>query len=162
MWKFPGQGLNPCHSCNQSHSGDNTRSLTYWATRELPIKLYFLFGVFLLFRAAPVAYGSSQAKGWMGATAAGLHHSHSNIGYATYTIAHGNTRSLTHWARPGIEPSSSWMLVGFTSTVPQRELLKNFFFSLFLFFRAAPMAYESSQASGLIGATAAGLHRRSW
>ena len=23
----------------------------------------------------------------------------------TYTAAHGNTRSLTHWARPGIAPS---------------------------------------------------------
>ena len=32
---------------------------------------------------------------------------------ATYTIAHRNARSLTHWVRPGIKPSSSWMLVGF-------------------------------------------------
>ena len=32
---------------------------------------------------------------------------------ATYTTAHGNARSLTHWARPGIEPTSSWLLVGF-------------------------------------------------
>ena len=31
----------------------------------------------------------------------------------TDTTAHGNGRSLTHWARPGIEPVSSWMLVGF-------------------------------------------------
>ena len=32
-----------------------------------------------------------------------------------YTTAHGSARSLTHWARPGIEPSSSWMelLYGF-------------------------------------------------
>ena len=42
---------------------------------------------------------------------------------ATYTIAHGNARSLTHWARPGIEPMSSWILVGFISTDPQQELL---------------------------------------
>ena len=33
----------------------------------------------------------------------------------THTRAHGNTRSLTHWARPGIEPSTSWFLVGFIS-----------------------------------------------
>ena len=32
---------------------------------------------------------------------------------ATYTTAHGNARSLTHWARPGIEPAISWFLVGF-------------------------------------------------
>ena len=31
-------------------------------------------------------------------------------------------RSLTHWARPGIEPSSSRILVGFVSTAPQWEL----------------------------------------
>ena len=41
---------------------------------------------------------------------------------ATCTTAHGNTRSLTHWAIPGIEPGSSWLLVRFVSTEPQREL----------------------------------------
>ena len=30
---------------------------------------------------------------------------------AIYTTAHGNARSLTHWARPGMEPASPWMLV---------------------------------------------------
>jgi len=38
----------------------------------------FSFFCFLLFRAAPMAYGSSQARGLIGAAAAGLHHSHSN------------------------------------------------------------------------------------
>ena len=28
------------------------------------------------------------------------------------TTAHGNTGSLTPWARPGIEPTSSWIQVG--------------------------------------------------
>ena len=32
---------------------------------------------------------------------------------ATYTTAHGNARSLVRWAKPAIEPASSWMLVGF-------------------------------------------------
>ena len=27
-----------------------------------------------------------------------------------YAAAHGNTRSLTHWERPGIVPESSWTL----------------------------------------------------
>ena len=35
---------------------------------------------FLLFRAIPAAYGGSQARDRTGATAAGLHHSHSNAG----------------------------------------------------------------------------------
>ena len=43
-------------------------------------KFCFLLLLFLLFRAAPVAYGSFQARSWIGATAAGLHHSHSNMG----------------------------------------------------------------------------------
>ena len=50
-------------------------------------------------------YGGSQARGQIGATAASLHQSHSNTRSKqslTYTTAHGNTRSLTHWARPGI------------------------------------------------------------
>ena len=42
---------------------------------------------------------------------------------STYTTAHGNTRSLTHWARPGFEPASSWILVRFVSPEPRRELL---------------------------------------
>ena len=36
MWKFLGQGSNACHSSDPSHCRDNTRSLTCWATRELP------------------------------------------------------------------------------------------------------------------------------
>ena len=31
----------------------------------------------------------------------------------TYTAARGNARSLTHWARPAIESTSSWIIVGF-------------------------------------------------
>ena len=64
---------------------------------------YFLLLLFCLFRAAPIAYGASQARGQIGATAASLHQSHSNVG------------SLTHWARPGIKPTCSWVLVGFVN-----------------------------------------------
>ena len=45
-----------------------------------------------------MAYGSSQAKGPTGAAAVSLSH------------IHGNTGSLTHWARPGMECASSWIL----------------------------------------------------
>ena len=34
---------------------------------------------------------------------------------ATYTPAHSNVRSLIHWARPGIEPESSWMPAGYVN-----------------------------------------------
>ena len=39
-----------------------------------------------------------------------------------YTTVYGNTGSLTHWERPGIEPMSSWMLVRLISTEPWWEL----------------------------------------
>ena len=42
---------------------------------------------------------------------------------ATCTIAHSNTRSLTHWARPGIEPVSSWILVRFVTLWATRGTL---------------------------------------
>ena len=42
--------------------------------------------------------------------------------YVTYTTAHGNTGSPTHWARPGIELTSSGILVGLISSASQWEL----------------------------------------
>ena len=41
---------------------------------------------------------------------------------ATYTTAHSNPRSLTHWLRPGIKPATWWFLVGFISAAPGQEL----------------------------------------
>ena len=57
-----------------------------------------------------LAHGASQTRGLIGAVVAGLCHSHSNDG------------SLTHWARPGIKPTTSWFLVRFISAVPWWEL----------------------------------------
>ena len=55
-------------------------------------KIFIFLFLFLLFRASLVAYGGSQARGPIGAIAASLRHSHSNI----RSKAHGNARSLTH------------------------------------------------------------------
>ena len=48
-----------------------------------------------------------------------------------YDLHHssGNTRFLTHWARSGIQPLSSWILVGFTTTESQWEFLVTTFLS---------------------------------
>ena len=158
-WKFPGQGL------NQSHSSENVRSLT----AEPPKNSNTFF--FLLFRAkkrTSTAYGSSQATGQFGATAAGqLYHSHSNSEAELHL-------QPTPWlmaiqARPGIEPASSWILVGFVSAAPQWELPDIFFlmdekgvsesgmchksqalrFLSFFSFLAAPVAYGSSLGPGI-------------
>ena len=53
-----------------------------------------------------MAYGSSQARGPIRTTAAGLHHDHSSV---------GSEPSLT-------EPEFSRVLVGFVSAAPQWEL----------------------------------------
>ena len=64
----------------------------------------------------------------IGAVAAGLHHSHAGSEpRLTSSTAHSSARSFTHCARPGIEPLSSWLLVGFvnqraTPGTPQPEV----------------------------------------
>ena len=40
----------------------------------------------------------------------------------TYTTAHSNVASLTHWMGPRIKPASSWILAGFITAEPQWEL----------------------------------------
>ena len=73
-----------------------------------------------------MAYGGSQARAQIGAPTAGLYLSHSNMGYLSLVcdLHHSSwhARSLSHWVRPGIEPTSSWILVGFISAVSQWEL----------------------------------------
>ena len=66
---------------------------------------FFLFSknIYCLFRPAPMAHEGSQARGGIGAAVTGLNHGHSNA------------RSLTYWARPGIKPAWSWVLVRFVS-----------------------------------------------
>ena len=91
--------------------------------------LFFLFSFFLLFRPAPAAYMEVPRLGVRSELQLLVY---TTAASATYTTAHGNTRSLTHWARPGMEPTSSWILVGFISAVPQHERL-NIYFSLFAF-----------------------------
>ena len=74
MPKFLGQGLNLCHSSNRTLSSDSAGSLICWVTRQLLRDILFFF----IFRAAPTAYGGSQARNRIRAAAAGWHHSHIN------------------------------------------------------------------------------------
>ena len=71
---------------------------------------------FMVFRAAPGAYGRSHERRPIRAAAASLHHSHSNTG------------SLTHGARPRIEPAFSWILLGLVSTEPHWKLQESYYF----------------------------------
>ena len=80
-----------------------------------------------LFRAATAGYGHSQARGLIGAVAAGPtpepQQRQTQAMSVTYTTAHGNTGSLTQWVKPGFEPATSWFPVGFVSTAPLQEFL---------------------------------------
>ena len=51
-----------------------------WAPRPRLHPTFFLSFLFCLFRAKPVAYGGSEARDRIGATAPGLHHSHCDTG----------------------------------------------------------------------------------
>ena len=103
-----------------------SRSIT--SSRSIHVAANDRFHSFRLFFGTALAvYGGSQARGRMEAKqAASLRQSHSNVGIqaasATYTTAHSNTGSLTHWVRLGIEPESSWLPVGFMTTDPWWEL----------------------------------------
>ena len=119
---------------NSGNKGYENRHI-YWFE-----KIYFFweryiyfFSFFFLFRVTPVPYRSSQARGQIRAAATGLCHSHSNTRYEQHLwptpqlIA--TARSLTHWAKPGIKPSSSWILVGFvfhwaTTETPLRNMVQ--------------------------------------
>ena len=71
---------------------------------------------FFFFRATLATYGSSQARGRIGAATAGLHHSHISSGSEPRLQLHHNSdnaRSLFHWVGPGMERASSWILAGF-------------------------------------------------
>ena len=78
----------------------------------------------LVFQGHTCGIWRSEARGGIW-----LHQSHTNEGSepsATYTMARGNAGSLTHWARPGMEPLSSWMLVGFVNPEPGWEIKSSF------------------------------------
>ena len=57
----------------------NSKSIWRFHKHQKLYFIYFILFYFIwLFRATPLAHGSSQARGQIGAIAAGLYHSHSN------------------------------------------------------------------------------------
>ena len=80
---------------------------------------------FCLLRAAPAAYGGSQARGLIRAVAAGLRQSHSKTrSEPSVCDLHHNSRQCRILNPPNEArvPATSWFLVGFVSTVPRPEL----------------------------------------
>ena len=104
--------------------------------------------VFLLLRAAPMASGGSQARGlsnWSYSCRPTPQPQQHGIRAtsAIYTAAHGD--ALTHWARPGIEPTTSSFLVGFINHWATKGTPSSggFFFNsvVFLFFKSSFLLY---------------------
>ena len=99
-----------------------TQKSVFWRVVHRVDVLWAWLLLGLIFRAAPAAYTSSQARGRIGR----CNHQPTpqpqqrriRVMSATYTTTHSNARSLTHRARLEIEPSSSWILVGFVTTGP--------------------------------------------
>ena len=113
-----------CHLQFQSHLDfpyDVVGILYSWI---IHLGLWFnFFLIFAFFRTSCVVNAGFQARGPIRAAAVSLHHSHSNhiwATFVTYTTAHRNAGS---WVRPGIETTSSWILVRFVSAEPGQELL---------------------------------------
>lgn len=122
-WSWLGAKAGGCVDC---HCPEARRRLSgSWGHRPLPHSHLGIFFFFWLFRAALVTYASSQTRGQMGSVAAGLQHSHSHAGSEPClrpTPCSRQCQIPDQGARLGIEPESSWTLVGFVSTAPQQEL----------------------------------------
>ena len=73
---------------NKTPQKQTSRYLICWKSHWFCVSVC----LFVYFRATHVTYGSSQARGWIGAAAAGLHHQPHKLGIwaasATYTTAH--------------------------------------------------------------------------
>ena len=125
----------PSYQCSLHHGIYNFKVFSCWCTRLILGGFGVCFCLFvclfvLLFRATPSAYRGSQARGRIGATSCRPTPQPQQLriraASVTYTTAHGSTSSLTHWARPRIEPATLWFLVGFVSAAQQWELQTNF------------------------------------
>ena len=105
----------PFHDCHLAHQSatfqDRVISAHIFTNRLIfPIVSFFKI---VCFMATPEACGSSQARGKIRVAAevyitgtATLDQRH----ICDLCHSHGNAKSLTHWARPGIKLASSWIL----------------------------------------------------
>ena len=96
---------------------------------------FFLF-VFCIFRAAPVAYGGSQARGRIRAADASLHYTTATATPDLSHVCNLHHSSRQRWilnplSKAKIEPTTSWFLVGFVSTAPQWELQEILFYDVY-------------------------------
>ena len=85
-----------CSLCKQRQAFERLSKQNLTRTTETPIFFFFFF-----LRAVSTAYGGSLARGGIGATVAGLHHSHSMWRSRIGDLHHSSalTDPLAHWAK---------------------------------------------------------------
>ena len=95
-----------------------------------PMHILCFIDLFLFKSWSIFAYGSFQARGWIGAAAALHSHSHSHAGsepcLRSYTTAHGNARSLIHFLM-----YSSWVPAESQQELPEVGKFLYHFLDLF-------------------------------
>jgi len=70
--------FNPPHQAGIKPASQCSRDTADPDALQQEFQLQWFYFTFCLIRATPSAYGGSQARGWIGAAAASLYHSHSN------------------------------------------------------------------------------------
>ena len=129
MWKFPGQGSNPCHSSDPSCCSDNSQILNLLYHKRTP-RMRFFGLLFFGFAFWACTRGIWKLQGWESNWSCSCRSAPQPQPWqrwiwassAPYTTAHGNAGSSNHWGRPGMEPASSWILTRLVSAEPQQEL----------------------------------------
>ena len=98
---------------------------------------------FCLFRAAPAAHGGSQARGWIGAVATDLHHSHSKARSELFLQPTQSSRQC--WILNPLSKARDWThnlmdsgQICFCSATTGTPLRTSFFLSFFFFFIFSP------------------------
>ena len=71
------------------------------------VKILYMFICFCFLEPYPLAYGGSQARGLIGAIAAGLHHSHSNTSDPSH-VCHLCHSSWQHWILNPLIEARGW------------------------------------------------------
>ena len=110
LGSVPHPGTSASHRCGQQKQKQKQKN-----KREIALSNPWPFLKKFFFKATPMAYGVSQANQSDSCQPQPQQCGIQAIS-VTYTTAHGNAGSLTRWARSGIEPETSWFLVGFAST----------------------------------------------
>ena len=96
------------------------RETLRWRFILIEIPFFFFFFFFFFWRGVGVCRLGGKKKLHRPTCLPPRHSNAIRATSATYNhSSHGNTRSLTHWTRPGIKPTTAWLLVGFISTVSQ-------------------------------------------